>query len=133
MSLNTIERQHVIRLLDELPGETLPEVVRFLEYLKFKVQQAGGQTMSGSEEAWVKRIQRGISPAIAQRLAALRAKQESEELTEQERIELLGYVDEVEQHDADRAEALLELAQRLNLPVEDLIRQLAPDPATHAG
>lgn len=133
MALNTVERQHVLQLLDELPGETLPEVVRFLEYLKFKVQQAGGRPMTDSEEALVKRIQQKPLLAMTQRLATLRAKQEAEGLTEQERAELLRYVDEVEQHDADRAEALLELANQLSLPVEDLIRQLAPDSAEYVG
>jgi hypothetical protein len=133
MALSAVEREHVIQLLDELPGETLPEVVRFLEYLKFKVQQAGGQPMTESEEALVKRIQQKVSPEITQRLATLRAQQETGELAESERAELLRYVDEVEQRDADRAEALLKLAQRLDLPVEDLIRQLTSDPAAYAG
>ncbi len=36
MTAQTITRQKVIELIDELPSETLPEVAQFIEFLRFK-------------------------------------------------------------------------------------------------
>ena len=42
MSTQIITRQQIIGAIQELPGETLPEVAEFVEFLRFRTQKAKG-------------------------------------------------------------------------------------------
>ena len=122
MSLQPVTREKVIELIDELPTEALPEVIQFVEFLHFKTTQ--GQTAPPSETALLALINRRLLPAEQNRLNDLRARNESGQLNEIERTELLTYVERVEREDAQRAEALVALARLRGLPLATLMHEL---------
>ena len=121
----TATRQQITGLIDTLPSETLPELVEFAEYLRFKTRQRDLLAVASAEQALLEIIHRRPAPEQQHRIDALRQKNESGQLTEAERTELLAYVDQVESADAQRAAALIELAQVRHEPVTVLLRDLA--------
>lgn len=110
----TITRQDAIALIDTLPNETLPELVRFVEFLRFKTTARATIAANADEQKLLKIIRRRLAPEQQQRLDRLRQKNELGELTPTEHAELLRIIEQVEHADAERAQALIELA-RLNL------------------
>ena len=80
-----------------------------------------------SEANLLTRIQRQLPAAQQSRLATLSAKAEAETITAAERIDLLQLVEQAETLDGERAEALLTLAQRRQVSLRQLLRDLALD------
>lgn len=72
-------------------------------------------------------VQRKLPIHKQARLRELSAKAEDETITEQERTELLQLVEQVETLDSERAEGLLALAQRRNVSMRQLLRELNLD------
>jgi hypothetical protein len=72
-------------------------------------------------------IHRNVPASQRIRLQELSAKAEEETITEAERTELLQLVEQVETFDSERAEALLALAQRRQVSLRQLLRDLALD------
>ncbi|MBI3914938.1 MAG: hypothetical protein HY327_12225 [Chloroflexi bacterium] len=120
----TVTRQQVIELIDALPSETLPELVEFAEYLRHKTRPRDSFAVASSEQGLLEVIHRRLAPEQQHRLDVLRQKNESGQLTDAERAELWAYVEQVENADAQRAEALIELAHLRNVPVTVLMRDL---------
>lgn len=56
----------------------------------------------------------------------MRQKNETGEITEAEHQELLMYIERVEQSDAERAEALIKLAQLRKVDLKALINEFLP-------
>ncbi len=125
MASQTITREKVIELIDELPAEILPEAVQFVEYLRFKANRS--QAAPPSENVLLAVINRRLPPADQARLDDLRARNELGTISDSERSELLAFVERVEREDAERAEALVELARLRGLPLATLIRELKID------
>jgi len=122
MTTPTEVRQRVIELVDQLPTEMLVEAIDFLEFLSFKTNRRGKVAESKPEEkALLQIIQRRLPPEEQTRLDHLRQKNEMGELTEAEQSELLAYVERVECEDAERAEALIQLAKIRNVDLATLI------------
>src|SRR3972149_5047226 len=109
MASQTITREKVIELIDELPAEILPEVVQFVEYLRFKANRS--QAAPPSENVLLAVIKRRLPPADQARPDHRRARNELGTISDSERSELLAFVERVEREDAERAEALVELAR----------------------
>lgn len=82
------------------------------------------QSLSVDEVLLLKEINAHLSEATQLRFAELKSKRQAEELTEAEHEELLEIVDQVEQRDVDRLQALTALAQLRNVTVRDLMQQL---------
>ena len=72
----------------------------------------------------MKIIHRRLPPDDQSRLSDLRRKNEIGQLTEAEQAELLAYVERIEQEDAERAEALVELARLRDVPLATLMSYL---------
>ena len=124
MSAPTEIRQRAKELVDQLSGESLTEAVEFLEAL---FSEASKVAPSKPEEAaLVQIIQRRLPEDDQTRLAYLRQRNESGELAEEEHQELLNYVDRVERQDAERAEALIQLAQLRGVDLKTLINDFLP-------
>lgn len=68
-----------------------------------------------------------------QRLDRLRQKNESGELTPAEHVELLKITEQIENADAERASALIELARLHNKPVSTILHEYSPEYITNAG
>lgn len=71
-------------------------------------------------------IQQCLSPKEQDRLAYLRQQNEIGVITDTEHQELLMYVERIEQQDAERAEALIKLAQLRKVDLQVLIKEFLP-------
>jgi hypothetical protein len=130
MAAPTEIRQRAIALLEQLPGESLVRAVEFLETLSHEALQQLQTTPEANETALLEIIQRRLPPEEQQRLAYLRQRNEAEEITDVEHQELLVYIDRVEQMDAERASALIKLAQLRQVDLVVLIQEFLP---THSN
>jgi hypothetical protein len=113
----TVARDQVIDLIDHLPIESLPELVRFIEFLHFRSGQEKSTPAAEAEAPLTAIALRRLPPEEQRRLSVLRARKEEGQLTPEERTELLAYVDRVEREDAERARALFELSRLRNMPI----------------
>ncbi|MGH8002751.1 MAG: hypothetical protein ACREPR_25800 [Brasilonema sp.] len=121
MTASTEIRQRAIVLVEKLPEETLIKAVDLLEALCIE----NGVVTLG-EETLLQRIQRRLPTDDQTRLTYLRQRNETGEITEAEHQELLGYVDRVERQDAERAEALIQLARLRNVELKTLLNEFLP-------
>jgi hypothetical protein len=119
-------RQHAQELIEQLPGSSLPQVVEFLEGLRRNTDPAQPILPENlPEQALLPIIQRRLSPEDEARLVYLRQQNESGAITEPEHQDLLKYIDRVEQQDAERAEALINLSQSRNVDLKHLMSLIA--------
>lgn len=120
-------RQRAIALLEQLPGESLVKAVEFLESLSHQALQVSEtKTYKTRETDLIQIIQRRLSTEQQERLNYLRQQNETEEITETEHQELLIYVELIEKQDAERAEALIQLAQIRGVDLQVLIHEFLP-------
>ena len=122
-----ITRQDVIALINALPNETLPELAQFAEFLRFKMVPRASFALDADEQKLLTIIQRRLTPEQQQQLNGLRQKNEMGELTAAERAELLQITEQIENADAERAQALIELARLRNVPVLTLLHEFTPE------
>jgi hypothetical protein len=131
MTAPTEIRQRAIAILDQLPGESLVKAIKFLESLSHEALQVLESSKPEADETTLLQIiQRRLSSEEQERLAYLRQQNENGEITDKEHQELLIYVDRIEQQDADRAEALIKLAQFRQIDLKVLIDEFLP---THSN
>jgi hypothetical protein len=127
MVVPTEIRQRAIALLENLPGASLVKAVEFLESLSHEVLEGSKLSQPEAiEAALLEIIQRRLSPEERSRLAQLRQQNEVGVITDAEHQELLIYIERVEQQDAERAEALIELAQIRQVDLKVLIDEFLP-------
>ncbi|MBD2603910.1 hypothetical protein H6G81_05020 [Scytonema hofmannii FACHB-248] len=131
MAVPTEIRKRAIALLEQLPGESLVKAVEFLEALSHEALQVSEASKPEvSEAALLQIIQHRLSDEEQDRLTYLRQQNEIGVITDTEHQELLIYVDRVEQQDAQRAEALIKLAQIRDCDLKILINEFLP---THSN
>ena len=111
MAISIGDRQKVMRLVEQLPDESLGEVVDLLNNLLRQTRQSQLLISSKPEELLLQVIGRRFLPDDQARLDYLREKNESGDITEVEHQELLDFVSRVENEDAERVAAILQLAQ----------------------
>jgi len=127
MTAPTEIRQRAIALLEQLPGESLVKAVEFLESLSHQALQVSEtKTYKTRETDLIQIIQRRLSTEQQDRLNYLRQQNETGEITETEHQELLIYVELIEKQDAERAEALIQLAQIRGVDLQVLINEFCP-------
>jgi hypothetical protein len=80
--------------------------------------------LSANESKLIQRINRGIPAEVVRRYAHLVRKRKTKDLSSSEQTELLKLANDVETRDAERAEALLELAQLRRVPVRVLMKEM---------
>lgn len=119
--MSTVAREQVIDLIEDLPSESLQELVRFIEFLRFRREQEAKAPASDAEAPLLAIIHRRLPAEDQRRLSTLRASKEDRALTPEEHAELLAYVERVERDDAERAQALLELSRLRKVPLAALI------------
>src|SRR5262245_59622505 len=106
----SVAREQVIDLIEDLPSEALPELVRFVEFLRWRSGQQKSASSDETEANLMAIALHRLPPEDQRRLDFLRARTEEGKLTPEEHEELLGYVERVEREDAERARALVKLA-----------------------
>lgn len=123
-------RKRLQTLVEALPEESLPRAETLLTALHQDVSATStSSTTPSSETSLLAIIQRRLPTPTQQRLNLLRQHLADEIITEVEHQELLGYVELIEQMDADRAEALIQLAQLRNINLNQVIQEFLPHPA----
>ncbi|MEZ4299318.1 MAG: hypothetical protein R3B70_30490 [Polyangiaceae bacterium] len=119
-----LAREQVIDLIADLPNDSLQELVRFIEFLRFREGQKRGAHPPVEEAALLSAIQRRLPPDAQRRLDELRTLQEDRALLPAEHAELLALVERVELEDAARAEALVSLARLRGVSLAALLADL---------
>ena len=125
----TVAHEHVIDLIEDLPNETLPDLVRFIEFLRFKSGQDRRATPTEAEAHLAIALRR-LPSADQHRLSLLRERKEEGKLTQDEHAELLSFVERVEREDAERAGALLELSRLRSVSIRALMSELGLEPGS---
>jgi hypothetical protein len=127
MAVSTEIRQRAIALLEQLPGESLVQAIEFLESLSHAARgRSDAVEPEVGEAALLEIIQRRLSTEEQVRLGYLRQQNETGGITDAEHQELLMYIDRVEQQDAERAAALIKLAQLRQVDLKLLIHEFLP-------
>ena len=124
MVLSSNIRQRAKDLVDQLPDSRLQQAITLLESL-----QPSGAPTQPSLEAEVELlaiIQWRLPPEEQTRLDYLRQRSETDALSPAEHQELLVYSDLLEQRDAERAAALIQLAQLRQVPLEQVLTEFLP-------
>ena len=127
-----IAHEQVIDLIEDLPSEALPDLVQFIEFLRFRGGQQKRAASTETEAHLTAMALRRMPPEDQRRLSHLRARKEEGKLTPEEHAELLGYVELVELEDAQRARALVELSRLRKVSLSTLMSELGLEPRSDA-
>jgi aconitase A len=131
MAISTEIRQKALSLLEQLPQQSLNKAVEYLEILSQNAQQETiNLTSLSNETQLIKIIQFHLSSDEQKRLEYLRQQHETGKISNLEHQELLNYVDQIEQQDAQRAEALIQLAQLRQIDLKVIIDEFLPNKAS---
>jgi len=127
--MNTIELPMKVTTDDLFTAITkLPtaEFTAFVRRLVAVQSQRGIPLFTADEEqALLQTIeQKSLSPAQQQRLNALRQKSRTHPLTAQEQAELLQFVKTLESQNVIRVKALVDLAAKRGIPLNELMQEL---------
>lgn len=117
---------HLIRAVEQLPPDELTEFTRRVIGLQTR---RGIPLLVGEEEqALLSAIVGSRLPSESQRrLDELREKSREGTLTPEEHAELLAFVQQVEQQDVVRTQALVDLANKRGITVSELMHDLGLD------
>ncbi|WP_330486149.1 hypothetical protein [Tumidithrix elongata] len=118
-------RQRAIQLVEQLPEDSLSDVIELLNALHRKTIQVNSSIQAKSEEKLLQVIHRKLLQEEQARLDYLREQNESGGITEAEHQELLAFVSRIENEDAERAAAILQLAQIRKVEPISLITEFA--------
>ena len=121
---------HLIRAVEQLPSEELAEFAR--RVIAIQMRRGVPLLMSDEEQALLAAISGRLPTEVQRRLDELREKSHEETLTPAEQAELLAFVQQVEQRDVIRAEALVQLAKKRGATVSELMHTLGLGVAANA-
>jgi hypothetical protein len=127
MTVSIENRQKIIQLVEQLPEESLTEVIELLNSLHERTSQAQPLPSTNSEEKLLQIIHRKISQEDQDRLDYLRQLNENgDDMTAAEYQELLAFVSRIEKEDSERVSAIFQLAQIRKVDPLSLITKFAP-------
>ena len=89
-------------------------------------------SLSRKETELLRKVNQGLPVGTQQRFDELAAKRRTETLNPDEHQELLQVLDQIEQYDVKRLEALAELAQVRNVSIRVLMKDLGIHPPDYA-
>jgi hypothetical protein len=120
-------RQKAIQLVEQLPEESLTEVIELLNSLHERTSQAKPLPSNNSEEKLLQIIHRKISQEDQDKLDYLRQlNEDGDNMTPVEYQELLAFVSRIEKEDAERVSAIFQLARIRKVDPLSLITKFAP-------
>jgi hypothetical protein len=125
MIMTAILRQRLQTLVETLPEESLLQAESLLIQLNLSIALAD---QSSQEAPLLAIIQRRLPPQEQARLNTLRQRSADETITETEHQELIAFIDPIEQMDADRVEAMIQLAQLRKVDLNTIIQEFLPHP-----
>jgi hypothetical protein len=121
MPTNQVSAEQLLHVVAQLPDRELDTFVA--RVLELRAQREAPH-LPHEESALLLRINHPIPSQLQGRYDALLAKRRTETLTVEEPAELLRLTDQVEQLEADRVTALVELARLRQVPVAEVMRTL---------
>jgi hypothetical protein len=127
MKMPTVKVQSQVSLDELLNGVAqldTPELEHFISKVLTLRAKRIAPSFPKEEAELLQKINQGLPPDVQQRYDELTAKRQAETLTPDEHQELLALIDRIEQADAERVQALAELAQLRNVPVTTLMAEL---------
>lgn len=101
-----------------------PDLERVLSEVSVLLARRKAPHLSADETMLLENINRGLPASAQQRYDKLTAKLLDESISTAEHEELLGLIEQVEAMDAERLQALIELAQIRHTSIDDLMNQL---------
>ncbi len=123
--MTTLLRQRLQTLIETLPEESLLRAESLLTDLK---SVPANRPASSQEAPFIEIIDRRLPPETQTRLNTLRQRLADETITAAEHQELLTFIDPIEQMDAERVEAMIQLAQLRNVNLTTIIQEFLPNP-----
>jgi hypothetical protein len=126
MIMTAILRQRLQTLVETLPEESLLQAESLLVQLNPAIGLVDHR--SNEEAPLLEIIHRRLRPQEQARLNALRQRLADETITETEHQELLAFIDPIEQMDADRVEAMIQLAKLRQVDLNTIIQEFLPHP-----
>ncbi len=114
----------LIQLLSGVAQLETAELEEFVGQVNSLLAQRKAPSLPKRETELLEQINQGLPESIQQRYDALQLKLPAEVITTEEHQELLGLIDTVEQASADRLQALIELAQLRQVPLDVLMNHL---------
>ncbi|NJM49088.1 MAG: hypothetical protein HC860_25385 [Alkalinema sp. RU_4_3] len=121
--MTAILRQRLQTLVETLPEESLLRAESLLTDLT-----AVSPAISPQEASLIAIIERRLPPETQTRLNTLRQRLTDETITEDEHQELLTFIDPIEQMDAERVEAMIQLAQLRQVSLNTIVQEFLPNP-----
>jgi hypothetical protein len=116
------------QLLDGVTQLDTPALEHLLSQVSLVLARRKAPSLSRQESLLLQKINRSLPVTTQQRYDELRAKLHSETIAADEYQELLGLIDEVELADANRLQALIELAHLRNVSLAEVMDQLGIHP-----
>jgi hypothetical protein len=121
MATIEVSGPELLKAVQQLAPE---ELDAFLEKALLLRSQPKADKLSAEESRLIRRINRGLPEAVCDRYRRLSLKRKKKSLSDREHGELLKLTHELESRDAERAAALLELANLRQIPVRLLMKQM---------
>jgi len=116
----------LLKAVEQLPPQELARFVR--QVVALQAKQGGALLADEEEQVLLTVVEQRLPPDLQARLDTLRAESRQRALTSFEQAELLQFVQRVEQHDLERTEALIKLAQKRGISVSALLDELGLEP-----
>lgn len=120
------------KLMEAVASMSQAELEQFLLRVIALQAQRKAPHLSAKESELLIKINRGLPPEIRTRLDRLVAKRKAQKLTSKEHQELLRLIDQLEEAEAARAEALAQLARLRGVSMTTLMNDLGIRPPNYA-
>ena len=116
----------LLKAVEQLPPQELSRFVRRVVALQAK--QGKALLADEEEQVLLKSLEQRLPSELQARLDLLRAESRQRALTPSEQAELLQFVQQVEQQDLQRTEAIITLAQKRGITVSAFLSELGLEP-----
>jgi hypothetical protein len=123
-----LSSEDLLKAVSQLSSTDLEKFVA--QVLELRAQRKAAH-LSRAETELLLKINQGISWETQQNYAALISKRQAELLTLEEQRELLTITEQIEKLEAQRVEALAELAKLKGISLINLMNELGIQPATY--
>jgi hypothetical protein len=121
-------QEQLLRAVEQLKPD---ELDRFVAQVVALRAARVAPNLPHDEAVLLQRINTGLSAELQQRFDELVERRQQELLTQAEHTELVALTDQIEQRDAERTEALVQLALLRHLSVRELMQTLGLQPPTY--
>jgi hypothetical protein len=125
--MSTVQGEFQISMDELLNGVAkldIPDLEQLISELLTLRARRVAPSLSKEESRLLEKINQGLPPDLQQRYDELTARRQAETMTPAEHQELLALIDRIERADAERVQALTELAQRRGISVARLMAEL---------